>query len=503
MIQLHGIGKKTPNWERLNEIAPRLAKKDATLWGVAAQAEASIRLDWVDLPESSRELLPILDALSAWSREIGHTNFILCGMGGSSLAPEVIAAHYERDLIILDSTQPDQVSDALSADLSKSCIIVASKSGSTIETSSQKAFFQETLIAAGLDPRNHLVVVTDPNSPLHKSATADGLRVVTANPKVGGRFSALSAFGLTPAALIGIDVSVLLDDALAAAVTFSNPDSPAVALASLLSDPEFAFAKFYDRDSNMPGLADWIEQLVAESTGKEGRGVLPVVLNKSPDSMERVITFNADNPLAVVGPLGAQFILWEWVTALLCYLLEVDPFNQPNVAESKERTGKILANWSDKSDLPVYENDDLEIYAAKKFGSVEEYLKEMGSGKYLAIMAYLNRNSAHSILGLRDALEENLNLPTTFGWGPRFLHSTGQFHKGGPLVGSFIQITRSSNLQIPIPGSGYGFERLVIAQALGDYEALAVRNLPIIRIHLKDESAGIAALLDAARNLAK
>ncbi|MFM8965781.1 MAG: hypothetical protein ACKOHL_05580, partial [Actinomycetota bacterium] len=209
MIKLYGVNNRDSNWDSLNAITTRLANKNSSIWGEAAQAEASIRLDWVDLPEASRDLLPVLDALSAWSREIGHRNFILCGMGGSSLAPEVIAAHYKRSLIILDSTQPDQVNDALRSKLSESCIIVASKSGSTIETASQKALFQEALLSAGLDPRNHMVIVTDPDSPLHKSALNDGLKVVTANPKVGGRFSALSAFGLTPAALIGIDVSVL------------------------------------------------------------------------------------------------------------------------------------------------------------------------------------------------------------------------------------------------------------------------------------------------------
>ncbi|MEY3454984.1 MAG: hypothetical protein RLZZ92_104, partial [Actinomycetota bacterium] len=196
MIKLHGITNRDSNWDALNAITSRLANKDSSIWGPDAQAEAEIRLDWVDLPTTSRDLLPVLDALSAWSREIGHTNFILCGMGGSSLAPEVIAAHYKRALIILDSTQPDQVNDALKSDLSKSCIIVASKSGSTIETASQKALFQEALVSSGLDPSNHMVIVTDPDSPLHKSALEDGLKVVTANPKVGGRFSALSAFGL-------------------------------------------------------------------------------------------------------------------------------------------------------------------------------------------------------------------------------------------------------------------------------------------------------------------
>ena len=194
MIKLFGVEARNEKWEILNKVLPRLARKDPTIWGELAKVEAKIRLDWVDLPSTSRDLLPTLDALSAWSREMGHSHFILCGMGGSSLAPEVIAAHYRREIVILDSTQPDQVSEALNLDLSRSCIIIASKSGSTIETASQKAVFQSALVSAGLDPRNHLVVITDPDSPLHQSAVADGLKVVIAKPKVGGRFSALSEF---------------------------------------------------------------------------------------------------------------------------------------------------------------------------------------------------------------------------------------------------------------------------------------------------------------------
>ncbi|MGA0069812.1 MAG: hypothetical protein ACO3HP_00730 [Candidatus Nanopelagicaceae bacterium] len=503
MIRLIGVEQKSSKVERLNEISPRLAAKDPTLWGPSATAEASIRLDWIDLPEASRELLPTLDALSAWSRELGHQNFILCGMGGSSLAPEVIAAHYNRPLTVLDSTHPDQIKDALHSNLAQSCIIIASKSGSTIETSSHKALFQDALVKSGLDPRNHMVIVTDPDSPLHRSSIQDGLKVVTANPKVGGRFSALSAFGLTPAALIGVDVSVLLDDAYEAAQKFTEPNSVAVELASLLAEPEFAFARFYDKSSPFPGLADWIEQLVAESTGKDGRGVLPVVLTEAPARGEQYISFDETGPLAVLGPLGSQFIFWEWVTAILCYLIEVDPFNQPNVAESKERTGKIIESWQNLNIEPVYENELFEIYSSEKRGSTREYLEGLAHGKYLSIMAYLNRNSAAEVLKMRQILERALGIPTTFGWGPRFLHSTGQFHKGGPLVGSFLQITNTITTELPIPGVGYGFERLVIAQALGDYEALATRKLPVVRINLKSQAAGINQLIEIGKELIK
>ncbi len=497
MIKLSFSLPSNTNTADLNAITRKLAAKDPSLWGAAAANEAAIRLDWVDLPQESRELLPTLDALSAWSRELGHEIFILCGMGGSSLAPEVIAAHYKKKLIVVDSTEPSQVAQALQINLAKSCVIVASKSGSTIETASQKALFESAFKEAGLDLKNHMVIITDPDSPLHKSALSQGLRTVIANPKVGGRFSALSAFGLTPAALIGVDVSLLLDDASDAAQTFSNPDSAPVQVASMLAEKRFEFARFFDGDSPYPGLADWIEQLVAESTGKDGKGILPVVLNRAPNSRAEVITFKESDPLAIVGTLGAQFIFWEWVTALLCYLLKVDPFNQPNVAESKERTGALLSNWKNYSESVGHRLGDLEIFSNSRAESLDDYLRELKTGKYLAVMAYLNRETDSQIIEIRESLESRLGIPTTFGWGPRFLHSTGQFHKGGPLVGTFLQITSDSHIALEIPGAGYGFERLVLAQALGDNEALASRGLKVIRIHLKERRAGINQLISA------
>ncbi|MEY3710520.1 MAG: hypothetical protein RLZZ99_341 [Actinomycetota bacterium] len=503
MIELRGVDERAPEWDRLNQITARLAAKDPTLWGPAAAPEAEMRLDWVDLPESSRELLPELDALSAWSRELGHETFILCGMGGSSLAPEVIAATFGKKLIVLDATDPNQIADALQVDLKKSCIIIASKSGSTIETRSQRSLFERRITDEGLEISNHLVVVTDPGSPLDNSARQKGIRVINANPKVGGRFSALSAFGLTPAALLGVDVSVLLDDAEAAAARFTDADSAPVRMAALLASSRYSFPRLYDRGSKLPGIGDWIEQLVAESTGKDGRGVLPVI-TETPDP--EAITFDGSGTISVIGELGAQFIFWEWVTALTCFLLEVDPFNQPNVAESKERTSEILGLWN-RGELPdakpSFVSSNLVIFAESPISSVNEalaYLAESSPG-YLAIMAYLNRNSDVAIKELRSLLESKFAIPTTFGWAPRFLHSTGQFHKGGPLVGAFLQITGDSEIAIDIPEAGYGFERLVIAQALGDLAALRSRKLQTIRIHLTNRSAGIDELIEAARSL--
>ena len=500
MIQLFGCDERSAEWDRLNQITSRVAKKDPSIWGESARAEASVRLGWVDLPQASRDLLPALDALSAWSRELGHDHLILCGMGGSSLAPEVMAKSFAKKLVVLDSTDPDQVASAMNCDLSKSCIIIGSKSGSTIETASQRALYSSLLREAGLDPRNHIVVVTDPGSPFDISARHEGLRTINADPNVGGRFSALSAFGLVPAALMGIDVSILLDDASAAAALFIEPDSSVVRMAALLSDPKYSFVGFFDQGSNVPGLGDWIEQLIAESTGKDGRGVLPVVVESASNSIHPVISFTRGAPVSVVAPLGAHFIFWEWVTALLGYLLDVDPFNQPNVTESKERTAKLLSHWEGHaSPMPIFESENLSLYSSKEVDSITEALSDLvkaHNSHYLAIMAYLNRESDQSIAQLRSVLERKFQIPVTFGWGPRFLHSTGQFHKGGPLVGAFLQITGEPHHSLPIPDAGYGFERLILAQALGDNEALASRGLPTVRIHLKKRSEGINELLE-------
>ena len=224
MIKLTGFDEGRALWPELNSITSRLAAKDSTLWGAAAQKEAAIRLNWIDLPSTSRDLLPTLDALSAWSREFGHTRFVLCGMGGSSLAPEVIAAVYKRELIVLDSTDPEHVNAVLNNDLTKTCFVIGSKSGSTIETASQKSAAEKELLKQGLDPKNHLVVVTDPGSPLDKEVRSSGYSVINADPNVGGRFSVLSAFGLVPSALIGAPIKEILDEASAEKKAFLQED---------------------------------------------------------------------------------------------------------------------------------------------------------------------------------------------------------------------------------------------------------------------------------------
>jgi len=494
----------------LNSIAAKLASKDSTLWGAAAEGEARVRLNWIDLPHASRDLLPQLDALSAWVRSNNLTKFILCGMGGSSLAPEVIAKTYGKKLTVLDSTDPEQIKLAIPADLNETLVIVGSKSGSTIETASQKAFFEKLFIDAKLNPKDHMVVVTDPNSPLDQSARASSLRVINADPNVGGRFSALSAFGLVPAAILGIDVSVLLDDAELASRTFIHPDSSAIKIATLIFEQTEQNFSLQDRGSNVPGIGDWIEQLVAESTGKDQKGRLPVVVesdNSKVSGEALSIGFGiSQSDLKVTASLGEHFILWEWVTALLCRALDVDPFNQPNVTEAKDRTGKLLeglVGGSQSETKAIFESSSIVIYGESSAAQLTDVLKDLisKSGKYLAIMAYLNREVDFEIVRLREAIAKKSNIGVTFGWGPRFLHSTGQFHKGGAQNGAFLQVTADCENDIAIPGQNFTFKELLMAQAVGDGQALSARNLPMVRVHLKNRKAGIAELLEAVEKI--
>lgn len=482
--------------EELNNISLRISAKDYTIWG--ENTEAKTRMGWVDLPTQSRELLPQLDALSAWARSKNLTEIVLCGMGGSSLAPEVIAATYGKKLTILDSTDPAQILNAVPEELARSVIVIGSKSGSTIETRSHFAFFVDLLAKANLLPADHIVIITDPNTPLDEIARNEGYRVINANPDVGGRFSALSAFGLVPAALIGVDISILLDDAQEALLTFNQDKSPASVIAAMLFSDTDQIVNFCDTKSSTPGLSDWIEQLIAESTGKNQVGRLPVVI-ESTESRKNDLTIgfaDGDFDLIIEATLGEHFILWQWVTSLLCYLLKVDPFNQPNVTEAKDRTSVILTEITENKfefEMPVFEDKEIAVYSNRDIKNLSDFLQLPMS--YFAVMAYLTRGSEDEIIKIQSKIYSKTNKPTTFGWGPRFLHSTGQFHKGGQQNGAFIQITADSKVDVKIPNQNYTFAQLIMAQALGDAKALTERNLPLIRMHLKNRSSGIAKLI--------
>ena len=480
----------------LQEIAPRVAKKDINVWG--NKSEAANRLNWIDLPTKSRDLLPELDALSAWARSNGLTQIILCGMGGSSLAPEVIAASYKKQLTTLDSTDPIQILDSLPNEIRKAVVVIGSKSGTTIETLSQFEFYQRRFKEADLNPIQHIVIITDPGTPLDISARNLGYKVVNSDPNVGGRFSALSAFGLVPAALIGVDISLLLDDAEKLSSSISVKESPAIAIAACLYSLTDQIINFCDKGSVTPGLSNWIEQLIAESTGKDLTGRLPVVIEDIENAISGITVGFApgDYDLVVEATLGEQFILWEWVTALLCYLLKVDPFNQPNVTEAKDRTSAILLSLKSKgfdTPTPTYEDSDYLIYSNQQINNIPDFLKS--NVTYFAVLAYLARGSDDEIYKIRKLIAAESKTVTTFGWGPRYLHSTGQFHKGGQQNGAFIVITGDSGSDIEIPNKDYTFSQLIMAQALADIESISERNLPVIRIHLKDRKKAIERLI--------
>ena len=511
MIELSGpsliqIDRRDPTYLTLAAAHPRLAAKDPNTWGLGAATEAAIRLNWVDLDETSRDLLPILDALAAKFRE--RTDLVLCGMGGSSLAPEVIAQTYGKKVFILDSTDPDYLAHALTGSPADLLVIVSSKSGSTIETSSQRAFFEGYLTSAKLDPTAHMLFVTDPGSPLDIDVRAKGYAVINADPKVGGRFSALTAFGLTPATLMGVDASILLDQAGDLRAQLAQDPVTALDVSYLLLTQNEQFLGFTDHGSNFPGLSDWIEQLIAESTGKNEKGRLPIATEgflEAKGGGAFSIGFAPGADLTVTGELGEHFLFWEWVTALMSAALAIDPFNQPNVTEAKEATSAVLQEWGNK--LPVLQpsgtDDYVEIFGDGNTltAALKNLIATTDADGYIAIMAYLDRRDDAAISELRSILSKKSGRPVSFGWGPRFLHSTGQFHKGGQQNGSFLQITGTTKSDYSIPGRHFGFTTLLMAQALGDSRALAARKYPLLRLHLQDRSAGISQLLAAAKAL--
>ena len=511
MITLGGpalskVDRTDPIYLRLAEAHPKLANKDANTWGPAAAKEAAIRLNWVDLDESPRELLSVLDAVAAKFREFD--NLILCGMGGSSLAPEVIAKTYGKKIFILDSTDPDYLAHGLTGSPEKMLVIVGSKSGSTIETASQRAFFEGYLKDAKLDPTSHMLFVTDPGSPLDLDARAKGFTVINADPKVGGRFSALTAFGLTPATLMGVDASILLDEAGDARAQLLRDPSVALDVAYLLITQNDQYLGFTDLGSKFPGLSDWIEQLIAESTGKDQKGRLPIAtenLSEAAGGGAFSIAFAAGTQLNVAADLGEHFLFWEWVTALMGAALGVDPFNQPNVTEAKEATSAVLIEWNNK--LPQLTasavDEGVEIFGDGNTltAALKNLIATTDADGYIAIMAYLDRRDDAKVVELRSILSEKSGRPVSFGWGPRFLHSTGQFHKGGQQNGSFLQITGSTKSNFAVPGQAFDFGTLLMAQAIGDFRALGARKYPLLRLNLLERSAGITQLISAAKAL--
>ena len=484
MISISGLpidsAAKSVLLEKLNLANERLLNRDSLLWGKAAENEVLNRLGWIDLPEKSTQLLPKFDAIAALRRKNSIDRIVLCGMGGSSLAPEVIAAsnlESELPLIILDSTDPADLLPILESDLSRTLFIFASKSGSTVETNSHRALFHAELIKQKLEIRNHLLVITDPNSALEIWAKEHAVQVLNGFADVGGRFSALSAFGLAPAAICGIDVSILLDEAHDIALELAKPSNPAVFLALAIYQNGATFISL-----PYTPLSQCIEQLIAESTGKEGKGLLPVIESERSRNSDIIrIVFapssgeNQKNEVYLSTSLGGQFIFWEWTTALLCYLIEVNPFDQPNVTLAKERANSVLAD-KQRSVMKIPDNQLPTL--------LKDFVLKTNPIGYLGILAFLPKSYDKHINELTGELRDKFYFPITVGWGPRYLHSTGQFHKGGVPTGSFLILTHDVEEDLEIPGQSYTFAQLQKAQAMGDLAALIESKLNVLYLTL-------------------
>lgn len=491
-----------------DRVASKIAAKDGTLWGKDAEAESSKRLGWVDLHESARAILPELAALAAALRAEGKTRVVLCGMGGSSLGPEVIARTNGVPLVVLDSTDPGQVRHALSGNLASTVVVVSSKSGGTVETDSQRRAFESAFTDAGLDPRQHIVIVTDPGSPLETASREAGYRAVfLADPNVGGRFSVLSAFGLVPSALAGVDVAEILDEAAAVAPSLAEDTeaNPALVLGAAMVTPGHPNLIFRDFGSGVVGLGDWAEQLIAESTGKSGVGLLPVVAEGGASELAasdvldvRLVALDAEpeaGDISVAGTLGAQFLIWEYATAIAGRIMGISPFDQPNV-ESAKIAARGLLDATPAPEPAAFVDAGIEVRATPGLldgattidSAIAALEATVGDHGYLAVMVYLDREEFADLADVREPLAARTGRPVTFGWGPRFLHSTGQLHKGGAPVGVFLQITGALAADLEIPDRPFTFGTLIAAQATGDAKVLADEDRPVLRLHLTNAS---------------
>lgn len=513
-------------------VASGITAGDADLWGAVAADEAARRLGWVEAVTVSRPLVAEITALRAELVAQGLTRVVLAGMGGSSLAPEVIAATAGVPLVILDSTAPGQVLAALDGDaetggLDKTVLVVASKSGSTVETDSAKRAFEAAWSDLGIDPAGRIIVVTDPGSPLDEASQAAGYGVFHADPNVGGRYSALTAFGLVPTGLAGVDIAELLDEAEATLleVAIDDPKNPALVLAAAIAGgtPRRDKVGLVSDGTHIIGLPDWIEQLVAESTGKTRTGILPVVLlpvspevEETPADLQIVrivddaqhfqILEQHPDEVLISGSLGAQFVVWEYATAIAGRMLGINPFDQPDVESAKTVTRGLL-EAAPAAGEPSFTENGIEVRTGDPAltasgtlaGVLDALWRAVPADGYVAIQAYVDRTAVPQLSGLRELAAADSGRPTTFGWGPRFLHSTGQYHKGGPANGVFLQILESTDVDLEIPGRPFTFGQLIRAQAAGDAEVLAAHGRPVVTLTLTDPQVDVLTLFEAAQ----
>ena len=516
----------------------RIFQHDPTLWtqDPDGQAEVRKRLGWLDAPTKSLALLPELNKLVADVRADGYQRVLLLGMGGSSLAPEVLSRTFDGlqglQLSILDSTDPAQVKEAEAAHpVSETLYIVASKSGTTSEVHAYLEYFWQKAVSAlgSSKAGEHFIAITDPGSKLIGTAKERRFRAAfLADPEVGGRYSALTAFGLVPAALLGIDVNKLLSQAekMARQCQGNVPAgrNPGLVLGAILGE---AALQGRDKvtllaDSELNAFGSWLEQLIAESSGKQGRGIVPVDIEPLAEpgsySSDRLFVYlshngklretvnairEAGHPTITLSipdayRLGTEFYHWEYAIAVACSIIKVNAFDQPDVQDNKTRTKNKIAAYKDsgkfEQETPVWEKDGVQVFgqnlpefkdAASLAKLVNIFLAQAKAGDYVAINAYLprNENMLKQLQAVRKKVLTQTGLATTLGFGPRFLHSTGQLHKGGSNQGVFLQITADPDQDLDIPTQGITFGTLEKAQALGDLEALLARGRRAIRVH--------------------
>ncbi|MCP4895885.1 MAG: glucose-6-phosphate isomerase [bacterium] len=517
--------QRLAGWQS-DRVVERIWAKDATLW--PGESELVDRLGWLQLPARSIEGVASLEEFAKEMREEMVSNVVILGMGGSSLAPEVFARTFGPrrgypNISVLDSTHPDAVAASTERlDLARTVFVVSSKSGGTVETLSLFHYYYDLVSQRQDDPGRRFVAITDPGSSLVELAAERRFRqTFLAPPDVGGRYSALSVFGLLPAAVLGVDLRRVLASAHAVAAACACDDAnPGLELGAILAE---AAAAGRDKITfvTSPALAsfpDWVEQLVAESLGKDGRGVIPVagerlgpierygsdrlfvaVSLEDEEPHNRLEAFSrldaSDCPVIAVRfsephDLGGEFFRWEFATAVAGMAMGVHPFNQPDVQLAKEFTSMAMQGESTAGSAASVKLSDSE--------AVMEFLGRATEGEYIAIQAFLpfSERISQRLNRLQEVLRDRYGVAVTLGYGPRFLHSTGQLHKGGPTTGHFLQITDPADRSLEVPEKGFGFSELVLAQADGDLAALVARSQSVGRFSLgPDAELGLESLI--------
>jgi glucose-6-phosphate isomerase len=532
----------------------RIWARDAAFWGGDGPRQASVsnRLGWLDVASRMRDRVGDIEAFVADVRAAGFRDAVLLGMGGSSLAPEVLRqsiAGMQRDvavrLHVLDTTDPATIAAVRDAmDPALTLFFVSSKSGGTIEPNSLFAYFHALVTdRKGSRAGENFVAITDEGTSLQRLAQEQSFRRVFTNPgDIGGRYSALSYFGLVPAAIGGVDIGRLLDRGIAAEQAAGLLESDALRLGAALGE----LARGGRRACTFlvsPEIASfglWLEQLIAESTGKEGTGILPVAgepigsplqygddrlfvqlrleggTDGQNDATVGALTAEGFPAIVIelndVYDLGGQFFLWEMAIAVAGQVLGINPFDEPNVQESKDNTNRVLAEFDASGHLdsdavaggarPLAITGSGHVAEGGLAYALSELLADANSGDYVAITAYVQSTDRAdaAFAQMRDAIRNARRVATTLGYGPRFLHSTGQLHKGGPPAGIFLQVTADDAADIQVPGKPYTFAQLKRAQAIGDFQSLVAHGRPVLRVHLgADIDAGLQALEDAVQ----